>query len=390
MVNYPFKQPNLEEGTVCMLGARTHSSCTLHLPTGTPPRPPVPRPTNQHAPEHPRQPDQQNPQQGEQQLEGGNQWEMATWPVIRSGFGTDKGGREYMEDAHVAVDDLSQAIGDVAVAHPRAFYGIFDGHGGDAAARFARQSLMPHVLRDASFPLHAGAALRSAFLQTDTEMRTARTAEGHALESGTTALAALLLGRSLFVANAGDCRAVLCRGGRAVDLSRDHRPACPRERARVERAGGFVVDDYLNDQLAVTRALGDWHLEGLKTSREDSSGAAAVEEGPLIAEPEVNEAQLTEADEFLVIACDGLWDAFKDDSSRGVVAYARRRLRLHNDPQLCSEELVEEAIRRNACDNVTVGVVCFSPNPPPTLQHQALLHSQLHKSFSEYSLRCVH
>ncbi|GJP56222.1 hypothetical protein CLOM_g15300 [Closterium sp. NIES-68] len=179
-----------------------------------------------------------------------------------------------MEDAHVAVDDLSQAIGDVAVAHPRAFYGIFDGHGGDAAAQFARQKLLGHVVRDAAFPLHVGSALRNAFLRTDRELETARTPEGYAMESGTTALAVLLLGRSLYVANAGDCRAVLCRRGQAVELSRDHRAACQHERARVERAGGWVVDDYLNDQLAVTRALGDWHLEGLKTRRSSAAAAA--------------------------------------------------------------------------------------------------------------------
>ncbi|CAI5535799.1 unnamed protein product [Closterium sp. Naga37s-1] len=411
MVNYPMKPPRIEDGTLCMLGARTHSSCTLHLP-----------PT---APIAPSSLDSRIPYQQQQQQNGGVSQQPehrdqsvlgsggSTWPVVRSGFSADKGGRQRMEDAHVAVDDLSQAIGDVAVAHPRAFYGIFDGHGGDAAAQFARQKLLGHVVRDAAFPLHVGSALRNAFLRTDRELETARTAEGHAMDSGTTALAVLLLGRSLYVANAGDCRAVLCRRGQAVELSRDHRAACQHERARVERAGGWVVDDYLNDQLAVTRALGDWHIEGLKTRRSsaaaapDSAGPAAamasppspgsdsdsdVIEGPLIADPEVHEAHLSNPeDEFLVLACDGLWDAFNNEGggSKEVVAFARRRLRLHNNPQQCSKDLVEEAIRRHACDNVTVLTVCFSLDPPPLLQHQELLHSQLPRSFSEYSLRCL-
>ena len=54
-------------------------------------------------------------------------------------------------------------------------------------------------------------------------------------DAGTTALAALVAGDALLVANAGDCRAVLCRRGRAIDLSRDHNGKS--EAARVEAAG---------------------------------------------------------------------------------------------------------------------------------------------------------
>jgi protein phosphatase 2C family protein 2/3 len=71
------------------------------------------------------------------------------------------------------------------------------------------------------------------------------------------------LDRSLLVANAGDCRAVLSRGGGAKEMSEDHRPCCMKERTRIESLGGFIDDGYLNGQLAVTRALGDWHLAGM-------------------------------------------------------------------------------------------------------------------------------
>jgi serine/threonine protein phosphatase PrpC len=55
--------------------------------------------------------------------------------------------------------------------------------------------------------------------------------------SGSTVLAALLQGPQLMVANAGDSRAVICKRGRAEDLSRDHRPALDSEQERVERCG---------------------------------------------------------------------------------------------------------------------------------------------------------
>lgn len=56
-------------------------------------------------------------------------------------------------------------------------------------------------------------------------------------DAGSTALAALVLGASLLVANAGDSRAVLSRRGKAIDLSRDHKPCCPSEHERIRAAG---------------------------------------------------------------------------------------------------------------------------------------------------------
>jgi len=160
--------------------------------------------------------------------------------------------------------------------------------------------------------------------------------------------------RTLLVANAGDCRAVLGKRGRAVELSRDHKPSCTVERLRIENLGGTVFDGYLNGLLAVARAIGDWHMKG-------SKGSAC----PLTPEPEFREVRLTEEDEFLIIGCDGLWDVM---SSQFAVSMVRKELMEHNDPQRCSRELVQEALRRDCCDNLTVVVVCFSADPPPQIE----------------------
>ncbi|OIW19514.1 hypothetical protein TanjilG_06969 [Lupinus angustifolius] len=161
-------------------------------------------------------------------------------------------------------------------------------------------------------------------------------------------------GGSLLVANAGDCRAVLCHSGKAIEMSKDHRPFCIKERKRIESLGGFVDDGYLNGLLGVTRALGNWHLEGMK----ENSGRG----GPLIAEPEIKMATLTKEDELLIIGSDGIWDVFR---SQNAVDFARRRLQEHNDVKQCCKEIVEEAIKRGGTDNLTVVIVCFHPDPPP-------------------------
>lgn len=148
------------------------------------------------------------------------------------------------------------------------------------------------------------------------------------------------------VANAGDCRAVLCRKGEAIDMSQDHRPNYASERRRVEELGGFIDDGYLNGVLSVTRALGDWDM---KLPRGSSS--------PLIAEPEFRQIILTEDDEFLIIGCDGIWDVM---SSQQAVSLVRRGLRRHDDPEQCAKDLVMEALRLSTFDNLTVIIVCFT------------------------------
>lgn len=152
--------------------------------------------------------------------------------------------------------------------------------------------------------------------------------------------------RLLLIANAGDCRAVLCRKGIAVEMSQDHRPTYPPELKRIQELGGYVEDGYLNGHIAVTRALGDWDM---KLPFGSSS--------PLIAEPEVRQITLTEDDEFLIIGCDGIWDVM---SSQHAISLVRRGLRRHDDPQQCARELVNEALRLNTSDNLTVIVICFS------------------------------
>ena len=62
------------------------------------------------------------------------------------------------------------------------------------------------------------------------------------LQAGCTAVVAVLKGRHLFVANAGDSRAVLARGSVAMALSEDHKPASPTEKSSITTAGGFVSE----------------------------------------------------------------------------------------------------------------------------------------------------
>ncbi|KAK8654413.1 hypothetical protein V6N13_128381 [Hibiscus sabdariffa] len=275
-------------------------------------------------------------------------------PSIRSGSFADIGPRRYMEDEHIRIDDLSSHLGSLfKFPKPSAFYGVFDGHGGPEAAAYMRRNALRLFFEDANFPQSCEVdddflegvenSIRKSFLLADLALADDCTVNS---SSGTTALTALIFGRLLMVANAGDCRAVLCRKGEAIDMSEDHRPIYPSERRRVEELGGFIDDGYLNGVLSVSRALGDWDMKFPKGSS-----------SPLIAEPEFRQVVLTEDDEFLIIGCDGIWDVM---SSQHAVSIVRRGLRRHDDPEQCARDLVMEALRRNTFDNLTVIVVCFS------------------------------
>ena len=83
--------------------------------------------------------------------------------------------------------------------------------------------------------------------------------------AGTTCLALLLTKDKYIVANVGDSRAVLSRDRKAMALSTDHKPTLPGEKARIEKAGGFVCKGRVNNSLNLSRCLGDFELKKMSS-----------------------------------------------------------------------------------------------------------------------------
>lgn len=61
----------------------------------------------------------------------------------------------------------------------------------------------------------------------------------------------------IYVANAGDSRAVLCKRGIAINFSVDHKPELEAEKKRIEKAKGYVEDNRVNGVLNLSRSFGD-------------------------------------------------------------------------------------------------------------------------------------
>ncbi|OOQ85526.1 protein phosphatase 2C [Penicillium brasilianum] len=140
--------------------------------------------------------------------------------------------------------------------------------------------------------------------------------------------------RVLYTANVGDARIVLCRNGKALRLSYDHKGSDENEGKRIANAGGLILNNRVNGVLAVTRALGDAYLKDLVTGH------------PYTTETVIQ----PDADEFIILACDGLWDVCSDQEAVDLIRNVQ-------DAQHASKLLVDHALARFSTDNLSCMVI---------------------------------
>ncbi|KAK3161454.1 hypothetical protein QOZ80_1BG0077300 [Eleusine coracana subsp. coracana] len=252
------------------------------------------------------------------------------------------------------------------------FFAVFDGHGGSRVAEACRERM--HVVlaeeverlrrldlsvsgddlqQDGAAAARWKEAMASCFARVDGEVAEDDEEEdaGEQQTVGSTAVVAVVGPRRIVVANCGDSRAVLSRGGVAVPLSCDHKPDRPDELERVEAAGGRVINwnGYrVLGVLATSRSIGDYYLKPYVT-----------------AEPEVTVMDRTDKDEFLILASDGLWDVVSNEVACKIARNCLSGLAASKFPESVSGSsaadaaalLVELAISRGSDDNISVVVV---------------------------------
>jgi len=122
---------------------------------------------------------------------------------------------------------------------------------------------------------------------------------------GCTANVALLVGKTLYVANAGDSRAALSRKGELIELSFDHKPENPTEYERIIASGAKVDGGRINNHLNLSRCLGDLYYKknaDLEYDRQTITG-----------HPDIKKIELCKDDDFILIGCDGVWERYEKD-----------------------------------------------------------------------------
>lgn len=303
-----------------------------------------------------------------------------------------RGGRVTMEDEYYVADGGR-------------FVAVFDGHGGGGVSQYLknhlyeavshhvqlkhweendaqlhhpatnermvnnqtfRQRRRGHNHDDTPSVFSYAAALKSAFSEIEENVLANDTLQFQ----GSTAVAVLIhesangtvkgrKHRTLLSANIGDSRAILSRNGQAIELTRDHKPNDHQEKARILAMGETIEWDRVSkvhrvQNLSLSRAIGDRYAKPVV------SGDVEINHYPL----------LSQSDEFILLASDGLWDVMTSDE---VVTFVHERIRKELSNINVAKDDVDnfvlvlrrnmakfvtrEAIRRGSTDNVCVVMV---------------------------------
>lgn len=244
-----------------------------------------------------------------------------------------RGRREAMEDRFSAKLHIH--------GHSKqAMFGVYDGHGGAKAAEFAAANLDKNVIDQVE---KAGdqdieAAVKRGYLMADSEFLK----EGS--RGGSCCVTALIRKGELVISNAGDCRAVISRGGVGEALTSDHRPSREDEKSRIEALGGYVDCSRggiwrIQGSLAVSRGIGDRHLKQWVT-----------------AEPETKIFAIQPDFEFLILASDGLWDKVSNQEAVNVVHSNGAGIDKMEGLAVC-KKLVELSVSRGSLDDISVMLI---------------------------------
>jgi serine/threonine protein phosphatase PrpC len=321
-------------------------------------------------------------------------------------FSGMQGWRVTMEDAHLVCTDIPVEGGGssnngrdpqqqqqqtttttattTTLRKGHAIFGVMDGHGGDFTSEFAADHFMKVFSSNAHLQKYARMspedqsnvpgieclrpAMAETFAKLDVEIRkrqnkrndaflTQSKQQGTADEparvkferSGSTCVIVMVTPSHIICANAGDSRAILRRGGKVLPLSFDHKPNNIPEMERINVAGGFVKCKRVDGDLAVSRGLGDFSYK--------SNEALPAEQQKVVPDPEFVVYPRSKDDEFMILACDGVWDVASNEQCSSFVQTLLDEG--ETDLGLICEEALDTCLDKNSRDNMTIAMVTF-------------------------------
>ncbi|XP_060610371.2 protein phosphatase 1B isoform X1 [Anolis sagrei] len=278
---------------------------------------------------------------------------------LRYGLSSMQGWRVEMEDAHTAVVGIPHGLEDWS------FFAVYDGHAGSRVANYCSNHLLEHITSNEDFRgteqpsstlepsvENVKSGIRTGFLKIDEYMRNFSDLRNGMDRSGSTAVGVMISPEHIYFINCGDSRAVLYRNGQVCFSTQDHKPCNPREKERIQNAGGSVMIQRVNGSLAVSRALGDYDYKCV-----DGKGPTEQLVSP---EPEVYEIVRAEEDEFIVLACDGIWDVMSNEE---LCEFVKSRLEVSDDLEKVCNWVVDTCLHKGSRDNMSIVLVCFSNAP---------------------------
>jgi serine/threonine protein phosphatase PrpC len=273
-----------------------------------------------------------------------------------------------------------------------------DGHGGDATASFVSKRL-PEVLATHLTAESSADDIRAALVKTFEEVDANVLLRNEEVRdfSGACCVCAVITQTHFVVAYCGDCVGFLLRvnegGGHVVqELTRDHEPSVPEERARIEAAGSRVYGDgrmsRVDGDLNVSRAFGDIQFKPrykrrvYPVSAEDTSLLEAEPKVRLshktfavTAHPDTCVVERTVYDVMLLLGSDGLVDlangTVTDKSAVPTQMWTSTKTDGHTDASHMAVLACDTAYKAGSADNITA-LVWLSPLVPAWHQKSAL------------------
>jgi protein phosphatase 1G len=277
-----------------------------------------------------------------------------------------QGWRKRMEDSHIS-DVKCGLNGTLHV------FGVFDGHGGKEVSQFVKNHFTAELVNNPSYKSsNLKKALIENFLKMDELMKEsagkielkeyARKSKEEeeiqnqsqksqnkqldllnlfsvknqeecdiAMMTGCTASVCAIdeQNKKIYFTNAGDSRSVVCKNGVAFAMSIDHKPDLEIEKNRIYKADGWVSEGRVKGNLNLSRSLGDLEYKQNKK--------LPPEEQMITANPDVVVDNLTPEINFIIVACDGIWDCVTNQEACDFVSE-----RLRKDSNYKLSKIVEE------------------------------------------------
>lgn len=282
---------------------------------------------------------------------------------LRYGLSSMQGWRLEMEDAHSAI------IGIPDIGDNYSWFAVFDGHAGSRVSYHCSNHLLDCInssddFRDSlkkenemdeeELMDKVKGGILKGFLELDEKLRKIPEVANGEDKSGTTAICVLISNRYIIFSNCGDSRGVLSGdGAKPVMVTQDHKPSNPPELERIQNAGGSVMIQRVNGSLAVSRALGDFEYKNV-----DGKGPTEQLVSP---EPEFYmKKRDPDKDEFLVLACDGVWDVMTNED---ICSFISARMRVTDNLEQIANEVIDTCLHKGSRDNMSIIIIAFPAAP---------------------------
>ena len=272
--------------------------------------------------------------------------------------------RDYNEDTITATKILNDTY----------FFAVYDGHGGNGCSLFLKENLHKYIKSFSKEGINEAVNIVENIFLNEIALDKSGFENDH---SGSCAIMALINKNKLIIANIGDSRLVLFKKNSLFFVTEDHKPNSPKEKIRIEKAGGNIyqtqspIPIFQNGKkidipwrvnpgrLSVSRTFGD-----IEAKNENFGGNKNI----VVALPDITEIELDDDFNLLVIGCDGIFDVLSNEQILDCVRIVIKEKNIKdlndiNMSELCgyiADMIIKSSLALDSFDNISCIVVAFN------------------------------